>query len=77
MLFLYQKNTLKIATFFFATLLTGCAAVGSIIVPMESIEKPSGKYGIGTQIHFWTDNSRSEEYTTSPTDFRELLVQVW
>jgi dienelactone hydrolase len=76
-LFLYQKNTLKISTFFFATLLAGCAAVGSVVVPLESIAKPSGKYGIGTQIHFWTDSSRSEEYTTSPTDFRELLVQVW
>ena len=77
MLFLYQKNTLKTATFFFATLLMGCAAVGSVMVPLESIAKPSGKYGIGTQVHFWTDNSRSEEYTTSPTDFRKLLVQVW
>ena len=32
---------------------------------------------MGTQIHFWTDYSRSEVYTTSPSDFRSLLVQVW
>ena len=77
MLFLYQKNTLKIYIFFFTFLVMGCAAIGSIAVPLESIDEPKGKYGIGTTVHFWTDYSRSEVYTTSPSDFRSLLVQVW
>ena len=77
MLFLYQKNTLKIYIFFFAIFLNGCAAIGAIAVPLESIDEPKGKYGIGTQVHFWTDYDRSEVYTTSPSDFRSLLVQVW
>ena len=55
----------------------GCAAIGSIAVPLESIDKPKGEYGVGTTVHFWTDYPRSEVYTTSPSDFRSLLVQVW
>ena len=50
---------------------------GSVLVPLESIDPPKGKYDIGTQVYFWTDNSRSEVYTTDPTDYRELMVQIW
>jgi dienelactone hydrolase len=74
---LYQKNSFKILLFFTSCLFYGCAAAGAILVPLESIDPPSGKYNIGTQVYFWTDNSRGEVYTTDPTDFRELMVQIW
>ena len=74
---LYQKNTLKIFIFFVCAALQGCAVVGSVLVPLESIDPPRGKYNIGTQVYFWTDSSRGEVYTTDPTDYRELMVQIW
>jgi dienelactone hydrolase len=74
---LYQNNTLKFFLFFLGFIIQGCAVVGSVLVPLESIEPPSGKYNIGTQVFFWTDNSRGEVYTTDPTDYRELMVQIW
>ena len=74
---LYQKNTFKISLFFLALIIQGCAVAGSVLVPLESIEPPSGKYDIGTQVYFWTDNSRGEVYTTDSTDYRELMVQIW
>ena len=74
---LYQNNTLKFLIFFICATLQGCAVAGSILVPLESIDPPKGKYDIGTQVYFWTDNSRSEVYTTDPTDYRELMVQIW
>ena len=77
MSFLYQKNTLKILIFFVCAALQGCAVVGSVLVPLESIDPPKGKYNIGTQVYFWTDSSRGEVYTTDPTDYRELMVQIW
>ena len=77
MSFLYQKNTLKIFIFFICAALQGCAVVGSVLVPLESIDPPKGKYNIGTQVYFWTDSSRGEVYTTDPTDYRELMVQIW
>jgi len=77
MLALYQKNSLKILLFCMTYFLCGCAAIGSILIPLDSISPPSGKYSVGTQVYFWTDNSRSEVYTTSTEDFRELMVQVW
>ena len=77
MSFLYQKNTLKIFIFFVCAALQGCAVVGSVLVPLESIDPPKGKYNIGTQVYFWTDSSRGEVYTTDPTDYRELMVQIW
>ena len=57
--------------------LKGCAIAGSVFVPLESIEPPTGKYNIGTQVYFWTDKSRGEVYTTDPSDYRELMVQIW
>jgi len=75
--FLYQKNTFKIFIFFLCVALQGCAIVGSVLVPLESIEPPTGKYDIGTQVYFWTDKSRGEVYTTDPSDYRELMVQIW
>ena len=74
---LYQKNTLKIFIFFVCAALQGCAVAGSVLVPLESIDPPRGKYNIGTQVYFWTDSSRGEVYTTDPTDYRELMVQIW
>lgn len=77
MSFLYQKNTLKIFLFFATLLLQGCAFIGSTLVPLESIEPPSGKYGVGTKVYYWTDELRGEVYTTDPGDFRSLMVQIW
>ena len=74
---LYQNNTLKFLIFFICAVLQGCAVAGSVLVPLESIDPPKGKYDIGTQVYFWTDNSRGEVYTTDPTDYRELMVQIW
>ena len=42
----------------------GCAVAGSVLVPLDSIEPPRGKYDIGTQVYFWTDQSRGEVYGT-------------
>ena len=77
MSFLYQNNTLKFFLSLLIFALQGCAVAGSVLVPLDSIEPPKGKYSIGTKVYFWTDTSRSEAYTTDPSDFRELMVQIW
>jgi len=74
---LYQNNTFKFFLFFLGFILQGCAVAGSVLVPLDSIEPPTGKYSIGTQVYFWTDKSRGEVYTTDPSDYRELMVQIW
>ena len=73
----YQNNTFKSLIFLGFLLLNGCATIGQLAVPLESIDKPKGPYGIGTQVFFWTDEKRSEQYTTDPTDLRKLQVQIW
>lgn len=73
----YQNNTFKSLIFLGVLLLNGCATIGQLAVPLESIDKPKGPYGIGTQVFFWTDEKRSEQYTTDPTDLRKLQVQIW
>ena len=58
--------------------LVSCAAIGPIVVPLEEIAPPKKQtFGIGTQIYFWNDLSRSEIYTVNPNDTRQLLVQIW
>ena len=73
----YQNNTLKTLIFLSFFFFNSCAFVGQLAIPLESIDKPKGPYDIGTQIFFWTDETRSEQYTTDPTDLRNLLVQIW
>lgn len=73
----YQNNTLKTLIFLSFFFFHSCAFVGQLVIPMESIDKPKGPYDIGTQVFFWTDETRSEQYTIDPTDFRNLLVQIW
>ena len=48
----YQNNTLKSLIFLGFLLLNGCATIGQLVVPLESIDKPKGPYGIGTQVFF-------------------------
>ena len=74
---LYQNNTFYFFLFSLGFIFQGCAVAGSVLVPLASIEPPTGKYNIGTQVYFWTDSSRGEVYTTSPSDYRELMVQIW
>ena len=74
---IYQNNTFKFFLFFLGFIFQGCAVAGSVLVPLTSIEPPTGQYNIGTQVYFWTDNSRGEVYTTIPSDYRELMVQIW
>jgi dienelactone hydrolase len=74
---IYQNNTFKTLVFLSFFFFNSCAFVGQLVIPMESIDKPKGSYGIGTQVFFWTDATRSEQYTTDPTDLRNLLVQIW
>jgi len=58
--------------------LVSCAAIGPIVVPLEEIAPPKKQtFGIGTQIYFWNDSSRSEIYTVDPNDTRQLLIQIW
>ena len=75
--FTYQNNTFKTLIFLCFFFFNSCAFVGQLVIPMESIDKPNGPHGIGTQVFFWTDETRSEQYTTDPTDLRNLLVQIW
>jgi dienelactone hydrolase len=74
---LYQNNTFNFFLFFIGFILQGCAVAGSVLLPLDSIQPPTGKYSIGTQVYFWTDKSRGEVYTTDPSDYRELMVQIW
>lgn len=45
----------------------------------EKIElpQPSGKFPIGRQFFYWTDETRPETITDAPGDKRRLFVQIW
>lgn len=45
--------------------------------PVFHFPKPTGPYAIGTLTYHWTDTSRPELFTASPTDHRQLFAQVW
>ncbi|AEY66833.1 isoform II [Clostridium sp. BNL1100] len=47
------------------------------LLPVFSLEKPTGPYLVGTVTYDWIDENRLEEATKDPDDKRELMVQVW
>ncbi|KAA3648316.1 MAG: hypothetical protein DWQ07_04805 [Chloroflexi bacterium] len=47
------------------------------VLPVPSLPKPSGPFGIGTVKFHLIDDQRKEIYSGNPNDLRELVVQVW
>ncbi len=41
------------------------------------LPKPTGLYGVGVTTKHLIDISRPENFTEDPTDFREMMVQLW
>lgn len=37
----------------------------------------TGSYAVGTSSYYWVDESRSELYSSNPSDKRELVVRFW
>jgi alpha-beta hydrolase superfamily lysophospholipase len=48
------------------------AALTPLDLPM-----PTGPHSIGTKVYNWVDRSRHEQASKNPSDFRQLVVQVW
>ena len=73
-----SRKTWKIvlgSTFSFLYLVIAVALPA--LLPVFSLEKPTGPYQVGTVTYDWTDENRLEEATKDPGDKRELMVQVW
>ena len=64
---------LKIAKFVFILFAYNC----SLIIRLNDLPDPSGTFNIGTQIFYWTDESRDEWFTDKENDKRKMVVQVW
>ncbi|MEW9701879.1 alpha/beta hydrolase family protein [Paenibacillus sp. SI8] len=48
-----------------------------LLLPVFTLDSPTGPYPVGTMTYDWTDASRDEKLTAAPDDRRELLVQLW
>lgn len=46
------------------------------VTPLE-LPMPTGPHSIGTKVYNWVDRSRHEQASKNPSDFRQLVVQVW
>src|SRR5271169_3228925 len=46
-------------------------------VPPLELPMPTGPHSIGTKVYNWVDRSRHEQASTNPSEFRQLVVQVW
>ncbi|MFQ6336074.1 alpha/beta hydrolase family protein [Bacillus sp. AF62] len=48
-----------------------------LLMPVFSFEEPTGPHRVGTKVYHWIDHQRNEPYSKNPTDWRELMVQIW
>jgi predicted dienelactone hydrolase len=53
------------------------AVLSFYVLPVFSLEEPTGPYVVGTTSRHLVDPSREETYTPDPADRRELMVQIW
>ena len=70
---LIKQILLLITVFWFSA----CAAIVSVLIPMEDVAKPTGPYQVGTQIIHMVDNDRSAWYGEESSGSREIMVRVW
>ena len=70
---LIRQISLLISVFW----LSACAALVSVLIPLENVAKPTGEYQVGTQVIHMVDNDRSAWYGEESSDPREIMVRVW
>ncbi|WP_280429266.1 alpha/beta hydrolase family protein [Nocardia brasiliensis] len=47
------------------------------LLPVPDLPRPSGQYGVGTEIFRWVDPDRPEPSSDVPADRRNVVVQAW
>ena len=57
--------------------LSACAALVSVLIPLENVAKPTGEYQVGTQVIHMVDNDRSAWYGQESSNPREIMVRAW
>ena len=70
---LFRQIPLLISVFW----LSACAALVSVLIPLENVAKPTGEYQVGTQVIHMVDNDRSAWYGQESSNPREIMVRVW
>ena len=58
-------------------LLSACAALVSVFIPLEDVAKPTGEYQVGTKVIHMVDKDRSAWYGDDNSGPREIMVRVW
>ena len=58
-------------------MLTGCAGLLELAIPLNDVPGPTGPSAVGTRTFFLTDEERAETYTKDPSDRRRIVVQAW
>jgi predicted dienelactone hydrolase len=56
--------------------LSAIPGYSSFILQLE-LPNPTGPYAIGTRFFLFKDENRPDQYSSDPSDFREISVQVW
>lgn len=72
-----QHAVLKGLFTFISILVIAISTFMSIILPVFTMPQPTGKYGIGEQSRILVDSSRSETFTKTSSDKRNVAVSVW
>lgn len=49
----------------------------SFLMPVFDVPSPSGKFAVGTTSLHFVDSTRVEQFSDSPNDYRDLVVQAW
>jgi dienelactone hydrolase len=68
---------LKVFIGFLGILTLLIAVLLPIVLPVPTLDEPSGKYSVGTSTYHIVDEDRIDFYNETPNARRELMVQLW
>lgn len=73
----FVKTAKVLAILTLTGLISACSVVIPSVFPLDDLPAPTGPHQVGSQVIYWTDESRDEWFTEDASDKRRLVVQIW
>lgn len=73
----FHQKVIRRVSYVFLTIMIVVSCLSLYILPIKSIDKPTGNTAVGTQSYEIIDPSREETYGDRQGDKRRIMVQLW
>ena len=72
-----MRRFLLILLILLTLIFLSCSQIVNVVIPLKNLNKPTGKYPVGTKSFHFKDFNRPDWDNETSSNFRELMVRVW